>query len=1237
MKLFSTFLFVLLIGIQSASPVNGFDAVTIDLGHASDDLLIASPEGYPEADYTFGSLPVGSEPLSGDGQGLTVVLDEGEGFLLYGPAVDVGHGVVLIQGLIQTTNPGIALAVAGLNVPAGGALSDLDGSIALSQPANGQGYTGIWGELELFYDPEGDAVAPVFQVVNVSTVTAIVYLDRISITPLTTLEAESLSGALHLNQPTPVPTNTPTFTPIPTEVPTSREPMLWVSERKHILGDDIPTDETRNYGTGSLHAVWTGSVYAVTYYDRIEGEQLLVFIDTNAERIGDPIFLADYDFALTQLLWDGDALLCVIGGQDERIVDGDFENPLPEIEYKQPMTLMRFKTDGTLLSETILLNNLQYEGYSLNAWLESEILYIAYQRNGEPGNHELMTFSPTGEPLGAPIDIAVRGQLTSVATMGDSFAVLSTLRLSSSFDRFCALQIFDNSESQSIAPITFDANPGSIAWEWPHWNGRYLILLGIRENEDGSESMFTQRFNRSGQMVGAPTQIGTLPPEFSYKQVGELSWTGADYLAVWERRIEGTREGDIFAQLMDADGVPIGEAARVSDRPLARVDHTMVFAENGFSVFTAEKSNQGQSLYFVRLEARELQPAFTPTPTLDPDVPTVTPTSSPVPTNQLVWRGLIQTTFEGVLIEVVGDTVTLKTNEVFNTAETISADFTNPLPTHSVNASVLVLESDGVAWVLEQPRPWNNYTLSVVLEQGVRGSDARNEEIVIRWGDEVQPEPTPTPWPAWNAAEPSPTPIEDAPQVLWIVKHGAFPTESGSGGSDFIEFRNLFTDLGAESDWIVAGSEPITDELLTGYTAVVFGNTFNLPPLADEETASVVRYVRGGGSIFVMGQQGAHAILEPASIYATSVTYPFGIDFSTHAHGSTEILINHPLVHGVVDLKGGGSELIVEPPAAAITAVGDGKVVLAAAENGYGRVVAYSEGRRFTSSEIQLEGRRDWRDKRRFAENIAYWLLRLEETRGPTPTPTPTFVLPPSDTDETAEALVGRMLEANRPWLDPNRIEAEYWLERISKYGTKDIGPWFVDGSGPNPKRVGSIVWSPLHIRNYKESGYDHEEVSYNVSMVGQTLYEGLSVIAVDVVFEPSAVDEIGMSGQSGEGGSSHGGAEFRACRIYIEPQRAVPLLIQYSGGTSMERLEFAPVTWSFEPDFYEVDGGYAPRAFERDQPSFVREVQRFQVVDDVWIYESGDAWRGVPPQDRDLAEHIQTIKLIDLVITGIG
>ena len=182
-------------------------STTIDLDSEA-GLTIVAPDGYSQAAYSFGAVPAGQGT---NGLGATIVLQGGDGFLLYGPSVDTGEGVALIECSVWTSTPDVFLAIVGLNVP-------IDGSLVANMPVNGADYQGSWHRMEVLYDPKGNSVVPAFQVVATTNVVTIVYLDQIVITPIG-MNAEQLKHVTGIPQatPTPSPTLTPEITPTPPE------------------------------------------------------------------------------------------------------------------------------------------------------------------------------------------------------------------------------------------------------------------------------------------------------------------------------------------------------------------------------------------------------------------------------------------------------------------------------------------------------------------------------------------------------------------------------------------------------------------------------------------------------------------------------------------------------------------------------------------------------------------------------------------------------------------------------------------------------------------------------------------------------------------------------------------------------------------------------------------------------------------------------------------------------------
>ena len=181
--------------VPQAPPV-GVEVITLDA--QTDELLIAATNGYQAPVYSFTDFPQGApdSALMGDGRGICVFVSEGSGFTLYGPVVNVGPGKALIQCSVYAESPDVSAAVAGLSVPDGGGLSGQNGSVAVNMPTKATQFANRWELLELVYDPDGDALSPIFQVVSASSELVKVYLDQITVTPLQDLSPSDLAALL---------------------------------------------------------------------------------------------------------------------------------------------------------------------------------------------------------------------------------------------------------------------------------------------------------------------------------------------------------------------------------------------------------------------------------------------------------------------------------------------------------------------------------------------------------------------------------------------------------------------------------------------------------------------------------------------------------------------------------------------------------------------------------------------------------------------------------------------------------------------------------------------------------------------------------------------------------------------------------------------------------------------------------------------------------------------------------
>ncbi|MFH1741312.1 MAG: hypothetical protein ABIH23_20095, partial [bacterium] len=255
-----------------------------------------------------------------------------------------------------------------------------------------------------------------------------------------------------------------------------------------------------------------------------------------------------------------------------------------------------------------------------------------------------------------------------------------------------------------------------------------------------------------------------------------------------------------------------------------------------------------------------------------------------------------------------------------------------------------------------------------------------SHEIVFTWGDEVELEPTPTPWPTWNPSVPTPTPVTGVRKVLWFVDQRKLWGPTDWLYDDFTAFQDIFTELGAESETFIVEERPITDDLLSDYAVVIFESIWGIPPLAETEQQSVLQFVRSGGSIFVLGSGESDAyILSEDSVYCTSITQPFGIRFSAGTDGQiADYFEPHPVTEGVT-MAGimGSSIFLIQPPGQGIGFWWD-DAVLAVAEDGYGRVVAFPTAGDFHTSGYYPYGI-DRYSHRQLATNIAKWLLHYGE------------------------------------------------------------------------------------------------------------------------------------------------------------------------------------------------------------------------------------------------------------------
>ncbi len=173
------------IGLFVAQFCTGQTAV--DLDAYGPDFLITAPQGFEQADYTFGPVPPGEGT---NGNGLSIQVTEGNALTLFLPTVPVGPGLVHVRCSVRTDGADAAVAVAALNAPEGGTLADVDGTMVSNQFANASPFVDHWGYLDAIVNPSGNAVIPVIQAVGKSSQEVAVFFDEIVVTPLHDLGSE---------------------------------------------------------------------------------------------------------------------------------------------------------------------------------------------------------------------------------------------------------------------------------------------------------------------------------------------------------------------------------------------------------------------------------------------------------------------------------------------------------------------------------------------------------------------------------------------------------------------------------------------------------------------------------------------------------------------------------------------------------------------------------------------------------------------------------------------------------------------------------------------------------------------------------------------------------------------------------------------------------------------------------------------------------------------------------------
>ena len=350
----------------------------------------------------------------------------------------------------------------------------------------------------------------------------------------------------------------------------------------------------------------------------------------------------------------------------------------------------------------------------------------------------------------------------------------------------------------------------------------------------------------------------------------------------------------------------------------------------------------------------------------------------PPVTPYFYWRGLQRDVRETIFI-VQEDFCTVKST--FWDTITYNSEFSEPLPRTSVNLTGVMVEGNGRVIITQQPRPENDYTAVFILMVNNYEMN-KSYSFYVTWSKPLPAQPTATPVPTFNPAQPSPTPGNAKSKILCFVK----PDDR----NNYVAFNEAVKKLGLEVVSIPYGDIEITPALLQDYAAVVVGmfeTLYSMPmPLTVSEQNAVLQYVRGGGGLLINGLTPNDAYINLPAQYCNSFGKPFGITFTEPITSAAGEFLPHPVT---TDLRYTycfyGSILNVAEPAKAIGFFGGGESALACAEDGYGRVIAlsgYTMGVSGNSSDYGM-------NLPAFMNNILAWLLHKEETAITKPTPLP--------------------------------------------------------------------------------------------------------------------------------------------------------------------------------------------------------------------------------------------------------
>lgn len=255
------------------------------------------------------------------------------------------------------------------------------------------------------------------------------------------------------------------------------------------------------------------------------------------------------------------------------------------------------------------------------------------------------------------------------------------------------------------------------------------------------------------------------------------------------------------------------------------------------------------------------------------------------------------------------------------------------------------------------------------------------------------------------------------------------------------------------------------------------------------------------------------------------------------------------------------------------------------------------------------------------------------------------LVYRPAGGQAEAEALVARMLTTNRPWLGPRPVRATYSFRReVTTWSLSAVGrehslrhlrthekeltkPLTARWKSETDLRVGVLLETPLAAMLGS---------NYTIQSLGQTRWRGRTVVAVDVSFLSPIGGGVGM----GAGTAHYSSAGFRAsaARILIDPVKAVPLFIGTSEATAFGAEPRFSSSFVFDPDFFETQGGFAPRFVEWRMPNMSwRSRYEFQMTNDFWVFNRGrasiwmDRWSHLDQQLELTGLHVEALRPGDL------